>query len=130
MRWLLLLLINAITLLFQLTQKDRWQAHLRVLDIDEIKTISYTPISHPFVERLIGTIRREYLEQTFFWNSLDLERKLNEFKEYYNQHRVHSSLEGNSPSEQCGEVHRKLICTDHYNWQSHCHDLFQTPVAA
>ena len=82
----------------------------------------------PFVERLIGTIRREYLDQTFFWNSLDLERKLNKFKEYYNQHRVHSSLEGNSPSEQCGGVHRKLISTDHYNWQSHCHDLFQTPV--
>ncbi len=44
----------------------RWQANLRILDIDEVKTIPFTPISHPFIERLIGTIRREYLAQTFF----------------------------------------------------------------
>src|SRR6202521_948536 len=39
----------------------RWLANLRVLDIEEIKSVPYTPVSHPFVERLIGTIRREYL---------------------------------------------------------------------
>lgn len=108
----------------------RWQANLRILGVDEIKTIPFTPISHPFVERLIGTIRRECLDQTFFWNSLDLERKLNEFTDYYNQHRVHSSLNGNSPSEQRSEIHRKLINIEHYDWQSHCNGLFQTPVAA
>src|SRR5450432_4184388 len=62
----------------------RWLANLRVLGIDEIKSIPYTPVSHPFVERLIGTIRREYLDQSLFWNSLDLERKLEELKIYYN----------------------------------------------
>jgi putative transposase len=25
------------------------------------------PLSHPFVERLIGTIRRERLDRTLFW---------------------------------------------------------------
>ena len=33
----------------------------------EVKTVPYAPISHPFVERLIGTIRREYLDRTFLW---------------------------------------------------------------
>ena len=70
----------------------RWQANLRILDIDEINTIPFTLVSHPFVERLIGTIRREYLDQTFFWNSVDLERKLKLFKDYTNQYRVHSTL--------------------------------------
>jgi transposase InsO family protein len=42
----------------------RWQATLRVLDIDEVKTVPYTPLSHPFVERTIGTVRREFLDQT------------------------------------------------------------------
>lgn len=107
----------------------RWRANLRIIDIDEIKTIPFTPISHPFVERLIGTIRREYLDRTFFWNSLDLERKLNQFKNYYNQHRVHSSLEGNTPREHCEEFPTKLINFDAYSWQSHCGGLFQTPVA-
>ena len=40
----------------------RWLANLRVLDIEEIKSVPYAPISHPFIERLIGTVRREYLE--------------------------------------------------------------------
>jgi hypothetical protein len=58
----------------------RWLANLRILEINEIKSIPYTPVSPPFVERLIGTIRREYLDQTLFWNSFDLARKLDEFK--------------------------------------------------
>ena len=40
----------------------RWKANLRILEITEVKTVPYLPISHPFVERLIGTIRREYLD--------------------------------------------------------------------
>ena len=35
----------------------RWLANLRVLEIEGIKSASDTPVSHPFVERLIGTIR-------------------------------------------------------------------------
>ena len=53
----------------------RWRANLRVLDVEEIKSVPYTPASHPFVERLIGTIRREYLDQLFFWNERDLQKK-------------------------------------------------------
>jgi transposase InsO family protein len=33
----------------------QWQANLRVLEVKEIKTVPYVPLSHPFVERLIGT---------------------------------------------------------------------------
>ncbi len=39
----------------------QWEANLRILEIDELKTVPYTPISHPFVERLIGSLRRELL---------------------------------------------------------------------
>jgi hypothetical protein len=31
------------------------------MEVEEIKSVPYAPVSHPFVERLIGTIRREYL---------------------------------------------------------------------
>jgi len=61
----------------------QWQANLRILGIHEVKTIPWVPVSHPFIERLIGTIRREYLDQLLFWNESDLERKLDTFKEYY-----------------------------------------------
>ncbi len=36
----------------------RWLANLRVLAIEEVKSVPYVPISHPFIERLIGTVRR------------------------------------------------------------------------
>jgi putative transposase len=107
----------------------RWLANLRVLEIDEIKSIPYTPVSHPFVERLIGTIRREYLDQTPFWNSLDLARKLEEFKIYYNNSRVHQSLCGATPAEYSGKPRCTRAAFDSFGWKYHCRGLFQTPVA-
>ena len=70
----------------------RWKANLRILEVKEIKSVPHVPLSHPFVERLIGTIRWEYLDQVFFWNAADLERKLGEFATYFNQERTHSQL--------------------------------------
>ena len=56
-------------------------------------------VAHPFVERLIGTIRREFLDHVLIWNAIDLERKLEEFRIYYNENRVHQSLSGSTPGE-------------------------------
>jgi Integrase core domain len=64
------------------------KSNLRVLEVLEIKTVPYVPLSHPFVERLIGTIRREYLDQMLFWTVADLEAKLLGFQHYYNAHRT------------------------------------------
>ena len=77
----------------------QWQANLRILEVTEIKTVPYIPMSHPFVERLIGTIRREYLDRTLFWTTVDLVNKLLEFQDYFNNHRTHHSLEGRTPDQ-------------------------------
>ena len=82
----------------------QWQANLRILSVDEIKTVPYTPLSHPFIERVIGTIRREFLDHTLFWNAVGLERKLADFQTYYNHHRAHSSLGGDTPAEFAGDT--------------------------
>ncbi len=108
----------------------RWLANLRVLEIDEIKTVPQVPVSHPFIERLIGIIRREFLERMFFWNALDLERKLQAFRGYYNGSRVHQSLSGSTPEEQVGKPRPACAVLDSYGWQQHCRGLFQTPIAA
>ena len=63
-----------------LFEAHRWTAHLRLLEIDEIKTVPHVPLSHPFVERLIGTMRRECLDHVLCWNAGDLERKLADFQ--------------------------------------------------
>ncbi|WP_027951210.1 hypothetical protein [Haliea salexigens] len=44
----------------------RWKANLWVLEIEEIKSLPPLPLSHPFIERLIGSIRRKLLDHTFF----------------------------------------------------------------
>ena len=72
----------------------RWLANLRILEIEEVKSIANVPVSHPFIERLIGTVRREYLDRVFFRNALDLAWKLNAFRDYYDVRRVHRSLDG------------------------------------
>ena len=100
---------------------------LRVLEIQEIKTVPYVPLSHPFVERLIGTIRREYLDQTLFWTAADLEVKLRDFQDYFNRHRVHSGLEGRLPEPDEAPTRLSLAS---YRWQQHCRGLYQTPIAA
>jgi transposase InsO family protein len=64
----------------------QWEANLRILGVTEIKTVPYVPWSHPFVERLIGTIRRECLDRLLFWTATDLEAKLHEYRRYYNAH--------------------------------------------
>jgi transposase InsO family protein len=106
----------------------QWQANLRVLGVTEIKTVPYVPMSHPFVERLIGTIRREYLDVALFWTAVDLESKLSEFRDYYNLHRSHAGLAGKTPEEP-PEVN---VCATlkSYRWRGHCRGRFHTPIAA
>jgi transposase InsO family protein len=91
----------------------RWLANLRVLEIDEIKSVPYAPVSHPFVERLIGTIRREYLDRMFFWNA-----------------GVHRALTGSTPAQRAGALCAAPAALDHYGWQRRCRGLFQIPIAA
>jgi putative transposase len=107
----------------------QWQANLRILEIDEIKTVTYVPLSHRFVERLILTVRREFLDRTLFWTTADLENKLLEFRDYYNGFRTHNSLRGRPP-DQDTKVSRPLADLRAYRWQSHCRGLYRTPEAA
>jgi putative transposase len=108
----------------------RWHANLRILEVDEIKTIPFVPSSHPFVERLIGTVRCEYLDRTLFWNRGDLERKLDNYQAYYNQHRCHTGLARATPAERSGLPTQAIAKLESYSWRQHCNGLFQTPSAS
>jgi len=108
----------------------RWRANLRILDIEELKSVPFVPRSHPFIERLIGTLRREYLDQIFFWNGLDLHRKLDRFAVYYNQRRVHARLAGRTPFERCGTTAYQPASLHRFAWRSDCSGLFHTPIVA
>src|SRR5262249_38197752 len=89
------------------------------------KFSSYVPLSHPFVERLIGTIRRELLDRTLFWTTADLQGNLIDFQTYYNAQRPHAGLEGRLPEPGVGGSASIDLCS--CRWQRHCRGLFQTP---
>jgi len=84
-------------------------------------------MSHPFVERLISSTRRELLDQTLFWTASDLDYKLRAYQTYYNEHRCHSGRDGATPVE---NLPGNVIDIRNYRWEKHCRGLFQLPVAA
>ena len=87
------------------------------------------PLSHPFVERLIGTIRRECLDRMLFWTAADLELKLREFQGYANGHRTDAGLGGLTPEPRTGEDNARANVST-YRWRPHRRGLYQTPIAA
>jgi len=110
-----------------LFQCHRWKANLRILEVEEIKSIPHVPMSHPFIERLIGSIRRELLDHTFFWTVTDLENKLLDYQCYYNEYRTHAGRDGATPViSACN----KLVDLNQYRWRKHCRGLFELPIAA
>ena len=106
-----------------------WEANLRVLEVTEIKTVPYVPLSHPFIERLIGTIRRECLDRMFFWTAADLEAKLLDFQEFYHRYRTHARLEGQPPEPMVDRPASRIDFAS-CRWQKHCRGLYLTPIAA
>ncbi|MCP4982732.1 MAG: transposase [Gammaproteobacteria bacterium] len=96
----------------------------------EIKCISHTPLSHPFIERLIRTIRREYLDHAFFWNAQDVDWKFGDYRQYYNRYRTHQSLGEETPADVSGDPQSLCANLRNYSWQPHCKDHFQIPIAA
>jgi hypothetical protein len=80
--------------------------------------------------RLIGTVRREFLDHVLFWNARDLERKLADFQAYYNAARSHASFDGHTPLAFAGRHTVARAELNNVRWVSHCRDLVQLPVAA
>jgi len=107
----------------------QWEANLRILEIEKIKSVPYTPISHPFVERLIRTIREELLNHVLVWNASDLQKKLDDYKNYFNQYRAHSGIDAMTP-ENKGTNNKKVLNLGNYKWEKHLKGLVQLPAAA
>jgi putative transposase len=84
-------------------------------------------MSHPFVERLIGSVRREQLDQAFFWTATDLENKLRKYQHYFNECRTHSGRQGATPVDSGSG---KVVDINSDRWEKHCRGLFELPVAA
>jgi transposase InsO family protein len=67
------------------------------LGIEEVKIAPQSPWQNPYCERVIGSIRRECLNDVIVVNERHLRRVLRSYVDYYHHWRLHRSLEMDTP---------------------------------
>jgi len=76
---------------------DAFTQRVASMGIQEVLTAPRAPWQNPFVERVIGSIRRECLDHFLIRNDVHLRRLLRAYLAYYNISRPHQALDNNSP---------------------------------
>jgi transposase InsO family protein len=67
------------------------------MGIEEVLIAPQSPWQNPYVERLIGTLRRELLDRVIVLNEAHLRRLMTSYLDYYHTVRPHLSLDRNAP---------------------------------
>ena len=67
------------------------------MGIEQVVIAYQSPWQSPYVERLIGSIRRECVDHMIVFNEAHLRRILTSYFHYYHESRTHLSLERNAP---------------------------------
>ena len=112
----------------------QWQANLRILEVEEIKSIPNSPTSHPFIERMIGNHVEEPFEENIliicFSETLKTWSESWQLSDTHNEYRPHQSLKGNTSLLAIDGSLIQYAKLDNYSWQSHCNGLYLTLIAA
>jgi transposase InsO family protein len=67
------------------------------MGIAEVLTALRSPWQNAFAQRIIGTIRREFLDHVIVLNEHHLRRRLTRYLRYYHRSRTHLALEKDAP---------------------------------
>ena len=86
---------------------QEFTSRVKHMGIKEVKTAPRSPWQTPYVERLIGTLRRDCIDHVIVLNERHLRRLLQCYLTYYHSSRTHLSLEKDSPEP------RKVEPPDH-----------------
>ena len=78
---------------------SNFRKRLKNMGIEEVMTAPQSPWQNPFVERLIGSIRRDCLDHVLVLKESHLKRILTSYFEYYHCDRTHYGLGKNTPVE-------------------------------
>ena len=73
------------------------RARIKAMGIDEVLTAPRSPWQNPYIERAIGSIRRECLDHVIVLSERHLRRLLASYLDYYHRSRTHLSLSKDSP---------------------------------
>jgi hypothetical protein len=67
------------------------------MNIAEVITAPRSPLQNAYVERVIGSIRRECLDHVVIFNERHLRRVLSSYVDYHHRSRTHLSLDKDCP---------------------------------
>jgi putative transposase len=73
------------------------QRTLKQMGIEEVLTAPRCPWQNPFIERVIGSLRRECLDHVIVWNERSSHHHLQRYLAYYHEWRTHLSLDKDAP---------------------------------
>jgi putative transposase len=76
---------------------DDFREQVRDMGISEVLSAPRSPWQRAYVERVIGSIRRECLDHVIVLHERSLRRALNSYFDYYHRSRTHLSLGKDSP---------------------------------
>jgi len=76
-----------------------FRQRIKHMGIEQVVIAFRSPWQSPYVERIIGSIRRECVDHVIVLNERHLRRILTDYFHYYHHVRPHLSLEQNSPVE-------------------------------
>jgi putative transposase len=76
---------------------DDFREQVRDMGIREVLSAPRSPWQRAYVERVIGSIRRECLDHIIVFQESSLRRTLNSYFDYYHRSRTHLSLGKDSP---------------------------------
>jgi putative transposase len=71
------------------------------MGVTEVVTAPRSPWQNPYVERVIGSIRRECLDHVIIFNERHLRRVLSSYVDYYHLTRTHLSLDKDCRHARC-----------------------------
>ncbi len=76
----------------------QYRTRVRSLRIEEVVIAPRSPWQNPFVERVVGSIRRDCLDHVIVLNARHLRRILRAYVDYYHGSRTHLSLNKDPPN--------------------------------
>jgi putative transposase len=80
-----------------------FKRRVKGMNIEEVLIAPKSPWQNPYVERWIGSIRRECLDHMMILNEEHLRGVISEYLRYYHDDRCHLSLERNAPNKRAVE---------------------------
>ncbi|MGQ0552650.1 MAG: integrase core domain-containing protein [Planctomycetota bacterium] len=83
---------------------EEFERQIRAMGLRQLRTAHKSPWQNPYVERVIGSIRRECLDHIIPMGETHLLRTLLEYQHYYNTDRPHQGLDGDTPDHRVREA--------------------------